>query len=230
MPIRGIVNTAHTLAFYERRQEIAANNIANANTDAFKADRITARLVPGEAFPVPVPDTDFQQGALRNTGRPLDVALDGPGFLVVRTPQGDRLTRGGSLKLDAASRLVDTHGNLVVGDRGPVVIDGTDVHIDDDGSLFVDGALVAKLQMVDVADKSALRKEGSGRYVTDAPLQPTEEGRTFLRQREIEDPNVDGMLAMVDLVTIQRAYAANVDALKAMDGVLGIVAGEVGKV
>jgi flagellar basal body rod protein FlgG len=230
MPIRGIVNTAHTLAYYERRQEVAANNIANANTDAFKADRMTARLVQNGAYPVPVASTDLQQGALRTTGRSLDVALEGPGFLVVQTPQGDRLTRGGSLRIDGASRLTDTHGNPVLGDRGPIVVDGTDLVVHDDGSLVVDGALVAKLEVMNVSDPKTLRKEGAGLFATDAPLQPVDEGVTMLRQGSIEDPNLDGVLSMVDLVTIQRAYTANLDALRAMDGVLGIVTGEVGKV
>ena len=114
MPIQGILNTARSLSFYTRKQEVVANNLANANSDAFKADRIMARAYPGATFPVPVQTIDLQQGTFRETSRPLDVALSGPGFLVVHTADGDRLTRGGSLQLDPAGRLTDSHGDLVM--------------------------------------------------------------------------------------------------------------------
>src|SRR5712671_1426346 len=99
MSLKGIVNTAQSLSFYLRQQEVTANNLANADTDGFKADLLAAHLLPGAKHAVPVEQTDFQQGAFRDTGRPLDLALDGDGFFMVHTEAGDRLTRGGSLRL-----------------------------------------------------------------------------------------------------------------------------------
>ena len=119
MPLRGIQNAAHGLSYYSRLQEVVANNLANASTDAFKVDRMTGRMLPGESFPVPVEHLDLSQGAMRETGRNLDLALDGPDFLVVTTPSGERLTRGGSLRLDAAGQLTDADGNPVQGQKGP---------------------------------------------------------------------------------------------------------------
>ncbi len=230
MPIQGILNTAHTLSLYQRWQEITANNVANANTDAFKVDRLTAVQVPGSERPVPVQTTDLQQGAFRETGRPLDVALDGPGFLVVRTPQGERLTRGGSLHLDPDGWLVDGQGAPVLGDQGPLALSGSSIEVKGDGSLLVDGAVAGRLRLAEVADPNALVKEGFGRYATSSPLHPAADGAVRVRQGTIEEPNFDPLMSMVDLVTIQRAYAANADALRAIDGVLGTVVNEVGKV
>ena len=164
MPIRGIVNTARALSYYLREQEVTANNLANVNTDAFKADRITGRSPAGASYPVPVEKTDLQQGAFRDTQRPLDLSLDGPGFLVVRTEAGERLTRGGSLKLDAAGRLADAHGNLILGDEGPIVLQGSKIEARGDGTLVVDGAIAGKLRIENVADPALLQKEGVGRY------------------------------------------------------------------
>lgn len=230
MPLKGILDTARSLSYYARRQEVTANNLANANSDAFKADRVTARAVPGAQFPVPVQHTDLQQGTFRETGRPLDIALDGPGFFVVQTAQGERLTRGGSLKLDPAGRLTDAHGDLVLGDGGPVLIQGGVVEVQGDGTVMVDGANAGRLRMVDPSDTSTLLKEGFGRYLSQGTLQQVEEGVTRVRQGAVEEANLDPLLSMVDLVAIQRAYTANVDALKAMDGVLGSIVNEVGKV
>jgi flagellar basal-body rod protein FlgF len=230
MPLRGIVNTARSLSYYLRLQEVTANNLANVNTDAFKADRLTARMLPDMPFPVPVEKTDLQQGAFRDTGRPLDLSLDGPGFFVVRTVHGERLTRGGSLRLDAAGVLTDMHGDPLLGTQGPLVLNGSEVEVQSDGTVVVDGAVAGRLRVETVADTSTLIKEGAGRYAPDAPLAPVAEDGTRVRQGAVEEPNLDPLLSMVDLITIQRAYSANVDALRAMDSVLGVITSEVGKV
>ncbi len=84
--------------------------------------------------------------------------------------------------------------------------------------------------MVNPEDPGALLKEGLGRYVSRSALTEVTEGATHVRQGAVEEGNLDPLLSMVDLVAIQRAYTANVDALKAMDGVLGSIVNEVGKV
>jgi flagellar basal-body rod protein FlgF len=231
MSLDGITNTARSLSFYMRLSEVTANNVANVNTDAFKADRLTAARVPGSNAPVPVGATDLRTGAIRDTGRPLDVALEGDGFLVVGTAGGERLFRGGSLRLDASARLVDTHGDPVLGETGPLALNGGTIEVAADGSVSVDGVFVDRLRRVAVDDPLALRKEGAGRFVpTAAAPRPVGDAGARVRQGAIEDPNVDPVLAMVDMVSVQRAFAANVQALRALDAVLGTVTGEVGKV
>ncbi|MGH7740974.1 MAG: flagellar hook-basal body protein [Candidatus Eiseniibacteriota bacterium] len=229
MPIRAIVNTARTLSYYLRLQEVTSNNLANANSDGFKADRMTARELPDSAEPVPVEVVDLRQGALRDTGRPFDVALRGSGFFVVRTPEGERLTRGGSLHLDAGGRLVDVHGNPLLGNSGPIIVDGSRMEVQDDGSVLSDDALAGRLRIVDVDGPQSLLKQGSGLYVSRTPVHAVEEGATTVKQGAVEDANLETITSMVDLITIQRAYSANLEALKAMDGVLAVITNNVGK-
>ena len=230
MPIRGILNTARSLSYYLKLQEVTANNLANANTDAFKADRLTAHQLPGQEHAVPVHKIDLEQGAFRETGRPLDLALDGAGFFTVRTPAGDRLTRGGSLQVDAAGQLTDAHGNPLLGENGPIVLQGAEVEVKGDGSVYVDSAFAGKLRVDAVEDPSALLKEGKGRFLAAGGVHPVPDGAVRVRQGAIEEPNMDPLLSMVDLVTIQRAYAANVDSLRTLDSVLGTITNEVGRV
>jgi len=229
MAIRGILNTARSLGYWLRSQEVTANNLANVNSDAFKVDRITARQLPGRTFPEAVERTDLRQGTLRETGRPLDVALDGDGYLVVETPAGERLTRGGSLTLDPSGRLTDMHGAQVLGEKGPIVAAGGTLEVHGDGTVTVDGALVGRLKLVQ-APADQLRKEGYGRFAATGDVAPAGESQVRVRQGAVEEPNVDPLLGMVDLVAIQRAYAANLDALRSMDGVLGTVVNQVGRV
>jgi flagellar basal-body rod protein FlgF len=229
MPLQGILNTARSLSYYAHKQEVTANNLANANSDAFKADRISARAVPGAAFPVPVQEVDLRQGTFRETSRPLDMALEGDGFFVVQTPQGERLTRGGSFRLDSVGRLTDAQGDMVMGREGPVILQGGKVEVQADGTVIVDGAQAGRLRIVTTETPGAVMKEGFGRFVASGPVKPVEDETAKVRQGAVEEANFDPLLSMVDLVTIQRAYAANVDALKAMDSVLGAVTNEVGK-
>ena len=149
---------------------------------------------------------------------------------MVSTPQGERLTRGGSLRLDPSGRLANSEGDLVLGDNGPLVLQGSQVVVHGDGSVVVDGQIAGRLRIVKPDDPQRMRKEGFGRYAPGGEVHAVDEDRMQVRQGAVEEANLDPMLSMVDLVTIQRAYAANVDALKAMDSVLGAVTNEVGKV
>lgn len=228
MPLRSIINTARTLSYYQRLQETTANNLANASTAGFKGDRITARQGAGDPHPVPVQALDLRQGTLRDTGRPLDLALKGDGFLVVRTPQGERLTRGGSLSVGNDGTLVDSHGDAILGDGGPIRVAGRTLEIGGDGTVTVDGARVGQLRIETVDDPSTLTKEGAGRFIAGSATRAASD--VTLAQGALEDANVDPLLGTVDLIMIQRAYAANLDVLKTMDGVMGTVTNDLGRV
>lgn len=225
----GIIKSARTLSYYSQLEDATANNLANVSTDAFKADRITAMLASPGGSPVPVQQTDLSQGTFRETGRSLDVALDGPGFLVVRTAAGERLTRGGALHLSGNGTLVDAHGDPVLGRRGPITIAGGTVELHGDGTVEVDGVTQDQLRLVASPGAAQLSKEGAGRFVSSAPLADADPAVVRLRQGAVEESNLDAIHGMVDLVTIQRAYAANVSALRALDGVLGTVTNDLAR-
>src|SRR5581483_11925563 len=88
MPLNGMGSAASALRYWERKQEIVANNLANASTDGFKAQRVFAQLLDG-VTPTAGTTSDFSNGSLRETGSTLDVALDGPGFFVAKTADGE---------------------------------------------------------------------------------------------------------------------------------------------
>jgi flagellar basal-body rod protein FlgF len=230
VPSGGIAGLARTLSYYTRLHEVTASNLANAASEGFKADRITAALDPVGVFPVPVQKLDLSQGPLRTTGRALDIALQGDGFLVVRTASGERLIRGGSLELDGAGLLTDRHGNPVLDSDGKVVaLPPGEVVIDSGGTIHVAGSAVARLKLV-TASPGQLRKEGHNRFVSDGETQPVAEGSVRVHQGQLEDANVDTLSGMVDLVLMQRAYTASVEALRTMDGVLASVTSDVARI
>ena len=228
MPLRSIVNTARALSYYMRRQEVSAQNLANVSTEGYKGDRIAARLSADRQAPLPDQTLDLRQGNLKDTGRPLDLAIAGDAFLVVSTDKGERLTRGGSLTLDPSGILVDQHGDPVLGTGGPIAISGKDVLIDGDGAITVDGASAGMLRLVTASDLTKVTKEGLGHFSAGSALGGA--GQSRIRQGVLEEANVDAVTGMVDLISIQRAWATNTEAMKAMDSVLATVTGDIGKV
>jgi flagellar basal body rod protein FlgG len=226
-PIAGIVRAAGALSFYSRRQEVTANNLANTNTAGFKADRISAARLSDATQPIPVEATDLTQGALRPTGRPLDVALEGEGFLVLDTPAGERLIRGGSLRLDGSGQLVAADGIPVLGQQGPIVLMGSGITIDAEGAVSSDGRFIDRLRIALPDQDAVLMKEGAGRFRLERGTLRAAE--SLVRQGQLEEANLDPMAGMVSLVEIQRAYGAAATALKTMDSVLGAVTTDVAR-
>jgi len=213
----------------ERQMDVVANNVANVNTTGYKADRSLFQefLTSGahqDNFLTPdrrisyVQDRatfhDFSQGPAEETKNPLDVAIDGGGFLVVQTPAGERYTRDGGLQINNQGQLVTASGDPVLGSSGPIVFQPTDkqVNIAADGNVTVlEGinridSVRGKLRLVSFAQAQRLLKEGSNLYSasTGAVAQPDITSK--LRQGFIEKSNVNSVVEMSRMIEVTRTY------------------------
>jgi flagellar basal-body rod protein FlgF len=171
----------------ERQMDVVANNIANINTSGYKADRSLFQeflatnahednFVPSDRRVSFVQDRatfhDFSQGPSEETKNPLDVAIDGAGFLAVQTPAGERYTRDGNLQINNQGQLVTQSGYPVLGNSGPIVFQQTDkaINIAQDGNVTVlEGtnrvdSVRGKLRVVSFAQAQRLVKEGANLY------------------------------------------------------------------
>ena len=169
--------------------DVVANNIANIDTTGFKADKaaFSEFLMPHAAdqqFPGSdrrvsfVQDRatwiDFSPGSIQHTGDPLNVALDGKGYLVVQTPRGERYTRNGALQINGTGELVTSEGNQVLGEAGPIVLQPNDrqVSISLDGTISVregtskTDSLRGTLRLVSFNNGQQLQKDGSSTFST----------------------------------------------------------------
>ena len=234
----GIASAASALRYWERRQEVVTNNLANANTDGFKAERVFARLV-GEALPAPDAATDRRVGSYRPTGNPLDLAIGGDGFFVVGTPEGEQWTRGGAFSIDAKGYLVDADGNAVLGERGAVRVtrdaQGREiiphhVAIDRTGLVEVDGVAVDRLRIERAAAPGSLQHVAGTRFVPDASRENVAAADRDVRQGSIEESNVNTISSLVDLISVQRNYAFAQKVLTTLDGIRSTIANDLGKV
>jgi flagellar basal-body rod protein FlgF len=213
-----------------RELDVVANNVANMNTTGFKANRsmFEEYLMPlarENGFQTRDRPVSFvqdratwhetSQGAIQQTGNPLDVAIDGNAYLVVQTAGGERYTRNGALQIDAQGRLVTADGSPVIGENGPIQIQPTDrsISISPDGRVAViEGAngktesQRGKLRLVGFAQPQQLQKDGANNFAAanGATATPTTGAR--LLQGSIEKSNVNGVQEMSRLIEITRAY------------------------
>jgi flagellar basal-body rod protein FlgF len=215
--------------YWEQKQAVVANNLANASTPGFKGERVFARLLEGAGVEVQGA-TDLRGGALTGTGRSLDLALDGDGFMVVETPKGERLVRGGSFQLDVSRTVVDAQGNPLLGDSGPIMLPEGEFEFTPRGEVRVDGATVATLRIEGLADGATLEREGGARFRAKGEISPVEEGAVKVRQGHLEESNVDPVGALVDMIEIQRAYSALQRSVMVVDGVMDRISNDLGKV
>ncbi len=233
----GIASAASALRYWERRQEVASNNLANASTDGFKAERVFARLM-GESLPTPDARTDVRGGTLRTTGQPLDLAMQGDGFLVVTGPQGEQWSRGGSFRLNADGVLVDADGNAALGERGPIRLTrdakGREilpehVEVDRTGLVSVNGVGIDRLRVERTKAPTLTHAEGT-HFLPDASRESVAMTDRSVRQGVLEESNVNTVSALVDMIEVQRNYAFAQKVLTTLDGIRSTIANDIGKV
>ncbi len=224
-------DAAAALRYWELRQQVATNNLANAETPGFKAERVFARLL-GDATVDIGARTDARSGGLRPTGNPLDLALVGDDrFFVVSTPQGERLTRGGGFQLDDRSRIVDTSGNALLGEDGPITVpEGATLAIEQDGTVRANGNRLGRLRIESVGSMDQLEHQAGSLYVARGPTTPIKGPDSGVRQGHLEDSNTNTLDSMVELITIQRAYASVLGGVRTLDGVMDTVVNRIGRV
>jgi len=224
----GLYTAAHALHYWENRQKVASHNLANVETSGFKAERVFARLIE-DSYVVAETETDFREGKLTPTGRALDLALEGPGFLVVETGLGERLIRGGSLRLDELGRIIGPSGDPLLGERGHIYVPAGDLEIDSQGLVRVDGVEVDILRIETVPPGTEMIRESAGGFLPDAETEPIPLGARNIRQGYLEASNVSAIESMVELIDIQRSFAAVQRTVLVNDGVLNTIANQIGR-
>jgi len=215
--------------------DIIANNLANADTTGFRSDEPTfatameAALLGATGRPASrgtihsfvesgSPATRHVGGPTTGTGRDLDVAIDGPGFFRVQTPEGTRYTRDGSLHVDRTGTLVSSAGHPVLGDGGPIAVGPRHAGIQPDGRLVdVDGNTVGRLSIEVFDDPGDLFKEGANLFRAPdlAPRSPATEVK--LLPGSLEASNVQPAAELARLVALQRAFDATMQVIEADD-------------
>jgi flagellar basal-body rod protein FlgF len=247
---RGVYTAAAGMLANQAAQDTIAQNLANANTVGYKediprfesflsqsvsslsgADRASLGTL-GSGAGLKDETTNFTEGGLQQSGNPLDVALTGDAALVIQTPAGPRLSRDGSLSLDAQGTLIQTNTGQPVLDSGnhtlSIPAKTKAVVISPQGDLSADGVKIGRIQLADLSSAVNPVKMGDNQYAVSS-IQPAAPTAT-IRQGYLEMSNVSIVKEMVSMISIMRAYETNQKMLQAEDDSTGKATSEVGKV
>jgi len=281
--VRGLFTGASGMVVQMDRMDEIANNLANVDLTGYKKDTAIQKAFPEmlmhrlnddgvHVFPVGSVDTtplvgklgtgvetnevftNFSQGAMKQTENDFDMALEGPGFLVVQTPLGERMTRNGSFVLNSDGYLVTSSGDYVMGENGPIKLKKNNFVVDQDGVVWQNATFAAddkrlvsqaentwdnlqrvdRLQIVDVKRDRYLQKQGNSYWQsTDASGPPDilpAGARPKVRQGFLEGSNVNPVQEMVEMIEVNRAYDANQKTVQTEDALIGKLWNEVVKV
>jgi flagellar basal body rod protein FlgG len=216
-----LYTAASGLIAEERALQITTNNLANARTPAFAPDRAVfstyleqaAEGPAGVGAPAPRQVLlsgvwrSLDGGPLRNTGNPLDLALEGRGFFQVDTPAGERLTRAGNFTRDGAGQLVTGTGYPVLDANGqPILLPpGDELVVTPDGTLSLDGAFVAQLGVVD-APEGVLVRDGNSLWRTADPAAELVPAEARVLQATLEESGVQVTGELARMISGQRLF------------------------
>ncbi len=203
----------------QRRMDVAANNLANVATSGFKADGLLLEEAAGTSAHAEENPREIRfsrdigimhnmaQGPIAMTSNPLDVALEGDGFIMVEGPNGPLYTRDGAFTLTGEGRLVTSDGRAVLSSGGaPIVLDpqGDTPSIGRDGAIRVAGIEAGRIGTASFAAPGALSKVGDNLW--DAQGQAPGEFEGVVLQGALEGSNVRPVVELTRLIEISRAY------------------------
>lgn len=256
--VRGLYTAYTGMANEQKRLDIIANNLANSATVGYKEENVTnqsfdnvlaikikdeseaynnrpiGRMTPGvkigEVY------TNFNQGSLRQTSNPYNLALEGKGFFNMsvtdRAGNNNTLyTRNGSFTMTKDGHIVDEDGNHLLGESGELMLptDAVDIMIDSSGAIYADGVYVDSILITDFEDYNYLTKAGDTMYgLAEGAIELP--STALVRQGFTEQSNVNVVSEMVEMITITRAYEANQKVITSVDRTLDLAVNSVGKV
>jgi flagellar basal-body rod protein FlgF len=267
MSSKGIYPALSGAIAQSQRLDTIANNLANVNTTAFKKDKqvfneyltsfekqdthINVPKIPASIesfYDMQGGDksyvnstgtyTDHSQGQVKPTGNPLDVAIEGKGFLEVLTPQGVRFTRNGALKIDNQGRLVTKEGHPVLAANAnpdpanrAITLSSSQIVIGPKGDIFEGENQIAKLSVVEFSNPDSLQKVGSSFYTLKPNFQaaalPSNDSNFV--QGSLEGSNINVVEEMVNMIEASRVFESTQQAIKAHDQMDSKLVNEVAK-
>ena len=229
--LKGLFVSKAGMLAQQRRLEVAANNLANANTLGFKRTLISFTKMLGAMLDETTDENrvpgktaiDFSNGTLKKTGNPLDVAIQGDGFFVLQGPEGEVFTRNGNFTLNEQGELVSQNGWPVLTSQGVIQItNGEEVAINQSGEILVNGKVVGTLRIAIFNNPETLQPLNNSLFT--APnsyyreLDPSE---IFVQPGHLETSNVNPLSEMIALIDINRNFELAQKSAKAQDESLG---------
>lgn len=232
----GIGEVARVCADRISQLDVVTNNLANIGTPGFKFEHLyfaaknkDAKSDVSAPLLSPFLSVDYSQGIMQKTDNALDVAIQGEGFFTIQTKDGPAYTRKGNFTVNKNNQLVAQSGDNVLGDAGPVAINGETVSIDNRGRVTVDGTAAGKLKIVRFDNVKALTRYGNGLL-----MDPGEGGMKNMEKpevssRHLELANVNAIREMAEMINIQRSFESYQKVIQMMTDMDKLSTGRLGR-
>jgi len=228
--LEGLYSAAAGMSAQQQQLDAISNDLANVNTNGYQSQRVAfndllyndvniagTQSTAGAGANAEFVGRTQVQGALRETGDPLDVAIEGRGYIQVTLPGGQTaLTRDGALGVDAGGTIVDSQGHrLSPSIRLPSGVSPSQVSISADGTVTAEGKKLGQIKLVTVTSPGHLRSLGGNLFeATKDSGEPHPAGEAHLLQGALEQSNVDMGTDMVTMTTTQRAFQMDSSAIQ----------------
>lgn len=233
--LKGIYISLSGAVLKQTQLEVVSQNLANADTIGYKKDNLSFRdyLIPNDQSS-PGPDgrvmssissfrTDFSDGNTFKTGNPLDIAIEGNGFIAL---EGNRYTRRGDMKIDNEGYLTSYNAIRILGNNGPINLSEGTIEISETGSISVDGTEIDSIKIMDFGLKENLRKLGGGLFSSDENGTRSTAG---VKQGYLEKSNVDVIKEIVHMIETLREFEAYKKAIQTFDDASDKVINQMGR-
>jgi flagellar basal-body rod protein FlgF len=200
-----------------KEMQVVANNVANMSTTGFRREGVVftemIEALPNEGGGIAMAAararfSDPSQGAVKQTGSPMDLAIQGRGFFMVETPEGNRLTRAGAFALNTEGEMVNPDGYRLLDVGGaPIFIppDAAVVSVAQDGTISADGNPLAQVGLFEVEDQNAMTRQ-FGTLFNPGEAEPLAMENAVVLQGFIEGSNVNPVTEMARMIEVQRTY------------------------
>lgn len=199
-----------------QEMQVVANNMANVNTTGFRREGVVfseyVDSLDGDEASLSMAHAsgriiDFEEGAIASTGNQLDFAIQGEGFFMVETPEGNQLTRAGSFLRSPEGELVTPEGFRVLDNGGAAIFlpaDQGPIAVGEDGTLSAKGQPLAQLGLYEPQNSTSISLQAGTRFAVPEGTVPAENARVM--QGVVEQSNVDPVREIARMVEVQRAY------------------------
>jgi flagellar basal-body rod protein FlgF len=215
----------------ERRLATIANNVANAGTAGFRAEGIHFTTLTSTTSPFRTAfasegtqHADTRSGGIVKTGNPLDVAIQGQGFMAIQTPQGIGYTRDGRMQMLPTGDLVSLNGHPILDISGsPLTLDPSagEVEISRDGMISQNGRSLGAIGLFEVDFGRGYARYENSAFLPAAEVLPIDDfARNGMVQGFSEESNVSPILEMTRLIAVQRAFEAVSSSMEQRDSTL----------
>lgn len=213
-----------------RGQSLISHNLANVNTVGFRKDLADARsmqafssdpALPSRVFSMTErPGVDITPGKIMTTGRELDIAIKGEGWIAIQTPDGNEAyTRAGDLQIDVDGQLITATGHPVLGNGGPIAIPPAEkIDIGEDGTISIrplgetpeNLVAVDRIRLIKPDENNPLYKDESGFMRTESGANAPPDAAVRLVSGALESSNVNPAEALVSMIDASRRFELQV--------------------